>query len=140
MHRRHIKPDVAIFEVGMIANSLGLVERGWLEPPLLFSSVLGQEGAMPATPKNLLLLSETIPPGSIWGVAGHGGDDVRMSALAMNMGGHVRAGLEDNPYYRPGELAESNARLIERLVRLAREIGRDIATPAEARQLIGLDQ
>ena len=63
-----------------------------------------------------------------------------MAALAMNMGGHVRAGFEDNPYYRPGELATSNAQLIERLVRLAREIGREPATPAKARELLGLQK
>jgi 3-keto-5-aminohexanoate cleavage enzyme len=138
MYRRRIKPDLAIFEVGMIANSLDLVEKGWIEPPLLFSFVLGQKGAMPASPRNLLFLSETIPDGSLWSVAGHGGHDLWMSTLAMNAGGHARAGFEDNPYYRPGELATSNAQLIERLVRLAREIGREVATLAEAREVLGL--
>jgi len=138
MHRRRIKPDIVIFEVGMIANSLELAEKGWIEPPFLFSFVLGQQGAMPATPRNLLFLSETVPAGSLWCIAGHGGHDLRMSALAMNMGGHVRAGFEDNAYYSPGELAKSNAQLIERLVRLAHEVGRSIATPAEARKLLGL--
>jgi len=69
---------------------------------------------------------------------GHGGHDLRMSALAMNMGGHARAGFEDSPYYGPGELAKSNAQLIERLVRLASEVGRNIATPTEARRMLGL--
>jgi len=140
MHRRRIKPNMAIFEVGMVANSMELARKGWIEPPFLFSFVLGQQGAMPATPKNLLFLSETIPRGSLWGVAGHGRCDLQMSALAMNMGGHARAGFEDNPYYRPGELATSNAQLIERLVRLARELGRSIATPAEARTILGLER
>lgn len=140
MHHRRIKPDIAIFETGMIANSLALAEKGWIEPPYLFSFVLGQPGAMPARPKNLLFLSESIPPDSCWGVVGHGGYDLQMSVLAMNMGGHVRAGFEDNPYHRPGELARSNAQLIERLVRTAGELGRDIATPAEARQMLGLSQ
>ena len=138
MHRRHIKPDIAIFEVGMIASSMKLAQEGWIEPPFLFTFVLGQQGAMPATPRNLLFLSETIPAGSLWCVAGHGGHDLRMSALAMNMGGHVRAGFEDNPYYRPGEVATSNAQLIERLVRIACEIGREIASSVEARSLLGL--
>jgi len=138
MHRRHIKPDIAIFEVGMIANSLDLVDRGWIEAPLLFSFVLGQKGAMPASARNLLFLSETVPQGSLWSVAGHGGHDLWLSTLAMVVGGHARAGFEDNPYYRPGELATSNAQLIERLVRLAREIGRPVATPSEARQMLGL--
>lgn len=138
MHGRGIKPDIAIFEVGMIANALTLAERGWLDPPYVFGFVLGQTGSMPASPRNLLFLSESIPPGSAWGVVGHGGHDLRMSALALNMGGHVRAGFEDNPYYRPGERATSNAQLIERLVRLAREVGREPATPTEVRQLLGL--
>jgi 3-keto-5-aminohexanoate cleavage enzyme len=138
MHRRCIKPDVAIFEAGMIANAVALANEGWIEPPYLFAFVLGQGGAMQATPRNLLFLSESLPPGSLWGVAGHGGHDLQMSALAMLMGGHARAGFEDNPYYRPGELATSNAQLVERLVKLARELGRRVVAPAEARQLLGL--
>jgi 3-keto-5-aminohexanoate cleavage enzyme len=138
MSHRHIKPDIAIFEAGMIANSMLLAEEGWIEPPFLFSFVLGQQGAMPATPRNLLFLSETVPAGSLWSVVGHGGHDLRMSALAMNMGGHVRAGFEDNPYLRPGQVATSNAQLIDRLVRMAREIGREPASPAEARALLGV--
>ena len=138
MQRRHIKPDVAIFEVGMIANTLGLAEQGLISPPFLFSFVLGQSGAMPATPKNLLFLSESIPTDAVWSAAGHGGYDLQISALALNMGGHVRAGFEDNAYYRPGELAQSNAQLVERLVRMAREVGREVATPEEARQMLGV--
>jgi 3-keto-5-aminohexanoate cleavage enzyme len=138
MHRRRIKPDIVIFEAGMVTNGVRLAEEGWIEPPFLFSFVLGQPGAMPATPKNLLFLSETVPAGSHWCVAGHGGHDLRMSVLAMAIGGHARAGFEDNPYYHPGEVATSNGQLIERLVRIAREIGREIASPDEARALLGL--
>jgi 3-keto-5-aminohexanoate cleavage enzyme len=138
MHRRSIKPDIAIFEAGMIANAMRLAESGWIDPPLLFAFVLGQEGALPATPRNLMFLAETIPAGSSWTAVGHGGVDLKMAMLALAMGGHVRAGFEDTPYYRPGELATSNAQLIERLVRLAREVGREIAAPDEARQMLGL--
>lgn len=138
MHRRQIKPDAAIFEVGMIANTLHLAEEGWMEPPYLFAFVLGQPGAMPATARNLCFLKETIPSGSFWSVIGHGGQDLRMAVMALTMGGHVRAGFEDNPYYRPGEPATNNAQLIERLVRLARELGREVASPGEARALLGL--
>jgi 3-keto-5-aminohexanoate cleavage enzyme len=138
MRRRGIKPDAAIFEAGMIANTLALAAQGWIEPPLLFGFVLGQAGALPATPKNLLFLSESIPPGSMWTAMGHGGHDLEMAMLALAMGGHVRAGFEDNPDYRPGERAMSNAQLIERLVRLAGELGREVATPCEARRLLGL--
>ncbi len=138
MHRRRIKPDIAIFETGMIANIRRYIEQGLLDPPYVFGFVLGQVGSMPATPKNLLFLSESLPSDSVWGVVGHGGHDLQMAVLSMAMGGHARAGFEDNPYYRPGELASSNAQLIERLVRIARELGREIATPAEARQLLHL--
>jgi 3-keto-5-aminohexanoate cleavage enzyme len=138
MHSRQIKPDIAIFESGMIANSLELMAQDWVDPPLLFTFVLGQKGAQPANPKTLLFLSELIPSGSFWGVIGHGGQDLRMSALSMNMGGHVRAGFEDNPYYQPGHLARNNAELIERLVRLAHEVGRPIASPTEVRSMLKL--
>ena len=138
MHRRGIKPDMAIFEAGMIANALRLAESGWIEPPFLFNFVLGQEGAIPATARNLLFLKESIPEDSFWGVTGHSGYDLQMSALAIVLGGHARAGFEDNPYFLPGELAKSNAQLIERLVRLAREIGRSVAPPDEARSMLKL--
>ncbi len=139
MHDLHIKPDMAIFEAGMIANCLQVAELGWINPPYLFAFVLGQTGAMPATPKNLLFLSESLPQQSYWTVIGHGGHDLSMAVLAMVMGGHVRAGYEDNPYYLPGELAISNAQLIERLVRVGREIGREVATPDEVRALLELE-
>lgn len=138
MYQRAIKPDIAIFEAGMIANVEVYIEQGLLEPPYAFGFVLGQTGSMPATPRNLMFLSESLPSNSVWGVVGHGGHDLQMSVLSMAMGGHARAGFEDNPYYRPGELATSNAQLIERLVRIAREIGREVATPTEAREFLGL--
>ena len=76
MHQRHIKADFAIFEVGMIANSISLASRGWIEHPYIFSFMLGQPGAIPATPKNLLFLSESLPTNSIWCAVGHGGQDL----------------------------------------------------------------
>jgi len=126
---------VAIFEAGMIENSMALAQEGWIDPPYLFSFVLGLKGALPATAKNLLFLSEIVPPGSMWCAVGH---DLSMSVLAMGMGGHARTGFEDSVTYRPGERATSNAQLIERLARIAREIGCEVATPGEARALLGL--
>ncbi len=136
MHRRHIKPDIAIFEVGMIASTVELASKGWIDPPFLYTFLLGQKWAMAASAKNLLFLSESIPPNSLWCGAAHGGYDLWISTLAMNLGGHVRAGFEDNPYYRRGNLAKSNAQLIERLVRIAGELGLEIASPAEARKML----
>ena len=138
MHERNIKPDTAIFEAGMIENTVRYIEQGLIEPPYLFGFVVGQTGALPATPKNVLFLSELLPDNSVWTAVGHGGHDLNMAVLAMTMGGHVRAGFEDNPYYRPREVATSNAQLIERLARIAAEIGREIVPPAEARAMLGL--
>jgi 3-keto-5-aminohexanoate cleavage enzyme len=138
MHQRGIKPDSSIFDVGMIANTLALAEAGLIAAPLLFGLVVGQKGAIPATPKNILFLSDSLPAGSLWTVVGHSGNDLWTAMMAMTMGGNVRAGFEDNPFYRPGEPAQSNAQLIERLVRVARELGREPASPAEARQFLGL--
>jgi 3-keto-5-aminohexanoate cleavage enzyme len=140
MQRRGIKPDISIFEAGWIANAMELIEAGLFKPPYMFGFILGQVGAIPATPRNVLYLSETIPHGSVWGVIGHHGNDLWTSTMSMTMGGHARAGFEDNPYFRPGEPASSNAQLIERLVRIARELGREPASPTEARQLLGLKE
>jgi len=138
MHRRGIKPGIAIFEAGMIENARHYARQGLIAEPLFFNSVLGQVGAMPATARNLMFLVESLPPGAIWEVTGHGGHDLQAVLWAIALGGHARAGYEDNIFYRPGERATSNAALIDRIVRIAREAGRKIASPAEACILLGL--
>jgi 3-keto-5-aminohexanoate cleavage enzyme len=131
------KPEMEVFEPGMISNAHQLVAKDLATEPLHFDFVLGSRGSLPATAKNLLHLSETIPPGSTWTVAGIGRGQLPMAVLAILMGGHVRVGLEDNLYYRKGELA-TNEQLVARVARIATEVGRPVATPAEARQLLGL--
>ena len=135
MAKKGIKPDIAIFEVGMISNVIPYINDGLIQPPYLFGFVLGQQGALPATPKNLLFLSESLPANSHWSVVGHGGHDLWLNVMAMSMGGHARAGFEDNCFYKPGQQASSNAQLIERLIRIAQEIGRTVATPSEVREM-----
>jgi 3-keto-5-aminohexanoate cleavage enzyme len=133
------KPEMEVFEPGMIANALLLAKKDLARAPFHFDFVLGVPGSFPATPKNLLFLSESIPAGSTWTVAGAGRWQLPMAALAIVMGGHVRVGLEDNLYYRKGELA-TNQQLVSRVTRLAVELGRPVATPDEARQILGLAQ
>ncbi len=133
------KPEMEVFEPGMIANALLLAKKGLAVAPFHFDFVLGIPGSLPATPKNLLFLSESIPPGSTWTVAGAGRWQLPMAALAIVMGGHVRVGLEDNLYYRKGELA-TNEQLVARVARLAAELGRPVATPGETRKILGLAQ
>jgi len=137
MQEAGTKPEMEIFEAGMISNAQLLVERGLATEPLHYNFVLGSRGSLPATPKILLHLSELIPCNASWTASGLGRWQLPMTALALVMGGHVRVGLEDNLYYRKGELA-SNEQLVERVVRLADELGRAIATPDEARAILHL--
>jgi 3-keto-5-aminohexanoate cleavage enzyme len=133
-----VKPEIEVFEAGMIANALFLEKRGYIAPPLHFAFVLGVPGSMPGTVKNLQFLAESIPAGSTWSVAGIGGAEIPLAAAAIAMGGHVRVGLEDNLRMPDGSPA-SNPLLVEKIVRIAREIGRQIAAPDEARAVLSLD-
>ena len=138
MQRHHIKPSLAIFDAAMIANATRYVREGLIAEPPLFNLVLGLTGALPATARNLMFLIESLPPNALWQVTGHGKDNLQAEMWAIALGGHGRAGYEDSVYYRPGERAGSNAMLIERIVRIAREAEREIATPSEVRGLLGL--
>jgi 3-keto-5-aminohexanoate cleavage enzyme len=133
-----VKPEIEVFEAGMIANALFLQKKGFIQPPLHFDFVLGAPGAMPGTVKNLQFLSESIPAGSTWSVAGIGKAEIPLSAAAIAMGGHVRVGLEDNLYLPDGSHA-SNPLLVEKIVRIAHEIGREIASPDEARSMLAMN-
>ncbi|MEJ2477728.1 MAG: 3-keto-5-aminohexanoate cleavage protein [Desulfobacterales bacterium] len=108
-----------------------------MKPPLHFDFVMGLKGAIPATAENLIHMKNPIPPGSTWSAAGIGPAQLPINAMAILMGGHSRVGLEDNIYYRKGELAV-NEQLVERMVRLGRELGRETAGPEEARTILGL--
>lgn len=132
------KPEIEIFDFGMIGHALKIQKEGLLDGPLHFQFVLGVEGGIPATPKNLLHLVETIPRDSTWSVAAVGKGQLAMDLLGMMLGGHIRTGFEDNVYYRYRELATSNAQLVERLARYARDFGRDVATADEARGILNL--
>jgi len=132
------KPELEVFDSGMIGNCLRLLDRGLLAAPLHFQFVLGAAGGAPATPKALVQLVEMIPAGSTWSSIGIGPGHLPVVLTTLALGGHVRVGLEDNIYYRRGELARSNAQLVERAVRLAAEIGRPVATPAQAREILSL--
>jgi 3-keto-5-aminohexanoate cleavage enzyme len=137
MQKYGIKPEMEIFDVSMIANAVALAEKGLVDPPLHFDFVLGLKGAIPATVENLVHLRNTIPANSTWTVAGIGRAQLAMATHAILMGGHVRVGLEDNIYYRRGELA-TNAQLVQRIVKLADILGREVAAPDEARRILGL--
>lgn len=138
MTRHGVQPEIECFEAGHVQNALRLIDDGLLTPPFWFQFVLGVRGGAPATVKQLVHLVAMLPAGAQWSVCGIGRAQLPMGIAAMAMGGHVRTGLEDNLYYRKGELAQSNEQLVARLVRIAEEAGRPVATPAETRLLLGL--
>ena len=128
--------EIEVYDISHIANVMALVDEGALTPPLHFSIVLGVGGGAPATPENLIHMVNQLPEGSTWQVVAIGRYHVPTTMMAMAMGGNVRTGLEDTVYYKRGEPAKSNAQLVERMTRLAYEIGREPATVEEARAIL----
>ncbi len=133
-----LKPEIEVFDAGFVDNALRLVAKGLLKPPLHFDLVMGVPGGIGATPVNLLHLVGSLPAGSTWSVAGIARAQLPLATMAVILGGHARVGFEDNIYYSRGVKAESNAQLVARAARLAAELGRELATPDEARRLLGL--
>lgn len=140
MQENGVKPEIEVFEKGMIDNALKLVKKGLVSMPLHFDFVLGVPGAMPGEPRDLMYLVNSIPQECTWTVAGIGRYELPLGVMAIVMGGHVRVGFEDNIFYSKGVLAESNAQLVARIARISKECGREVATPDEARKILGLSK
>lgn len=138
MLEHNILPELECFEPGHIYNALRLRDEGLLPDHLHFDIVLGVPGSMKATPKNLLYMTELLPEGATWTGAGIGRHQIMINQMTIAMGGHVRVGLEDNIYYSKGKLIESNAQMVERIVRIVRESDRTVATPEEAREILSI--
>lgn len=138
MKTHGVKPEIECFEPGHVWNALRLIDEGLLEPPFWFQFVLGVRGGSPPEVKQLQHMVDMLPANAHWSVCGIGRAQLPLGMAAMAMGGHVRTGLEDNIWYRKGELAESNRQLVARIVRIAAELGRPLATPAQVRTLLGL--
>ncbi|MCT4592763.1 MAG: 3-keto-5-aminohexanoate cleavage protein [Anaeromicrobium sp.] len=137
MYDNNLKPEVEAFDMGMIDNAKRFIKKGILKAPVHFNLVMNVPGSIAGTPKNLLHMVESLPAGSTFSVSGIGRCQVDMIAMAIMLGGHVRTGLEDVIKYDKDTLA-SNAILVERVVRIAKEFGREIATPEEARVILGI--
>jgi len=136
MTARGIKPEIECFDKGMIDTALRLNRRGIIPSPMHFDFVLGVNGGISANPRDLVFMVESIPQGSTWTAAGIGRAQFSIASMAIIMGGHVRVGFEDNVFIEKGVLAKSNGELVEKAVRLANELGRQIASPAEARKIL----
>lgn len=131
-----VKPEIEVFDKGMVDYAIKFAKQGYILEPMHFDFVLGVQ--MAATARDLTFMVDSIPLGSTWTVAGVGRHEMPMAAMGIAMGGHVRVGFEDNIYLERGILAQNNGELVEKVVRIARELGRQIATPNEAREILGL--
>ena len=138
MQQHGVKPEFEIFDTGMITTLNRWLKKGLLQGPKHVAFVLGIPGGMAGTPQALMYMIEQLPPDATWTVAGIGSAQLPLGTLAILLGGHVRVGFEDNVYYRKGELASSNAQLVARIARISEELNRPVATPAEARAILGL--
>ena len=139
MRERGIVPEWEVFDLGMLDYAAYLRGRGLLGDPVYVNLLLGSLGTLAATPLNLSLLVDRLPVGATWAAAGIGRFQFTINRLAIAMGGHVRVGLEDNLWFDEArtDLA-TNPRLVERLVQVARAIGREPATPDQVRTRLGI--
>ena len=136
-----IKPEIEIFDLAMLYNAAKLVADGLLKAPVHVQFVLGIPGALPADREVLdfeLRQLERMLPGATWTAAGIGRHQLTVNEWALELGGHCRTGLEDNLRFDKERLATSNAELVKRVADLTTKFGRSVATPAEARQILGL--
>ena len=135
-----IKPEMECYSQAMFADVESLIEKDLLEPPYLVNFVMGMkyQGAISATADNLISMKQLMPQEAIFNVTAVGAAQLPLTTLGMLIGGNARVGLEDNIYYERGRLAKSNAELVARAVRIARELNLEPCTPAEAREILGL--
>lgn len=139
MNERGIVPELEVFDLGMLDYAHYLIDRGVLRPPFVFNLLFGSLGTMSATAENVAMMVRRLPKDAYWQVAGIGRAQWAMNALGVTMGGHVRTGLEDNLHMdvERQDLA-SNPRLVARVAGLATALGRRVASPREAREVMGL--
>ena len=139
MIENNIKPEYECFEMGHLDTVLKMAQKGQVPgAPMQFNFVLGVPGCTPATVQNLAWLVNSIPAGSTWTATGIGRHAFTLAAHAIAMGGNVRVGFEDNLNLEKGVPAKSNGELVAKVVRIAKELGREIATSAEAREILSL--
>ncbi len=138
MIERGIKPELEVFDKSMIDMALRLHKKGFIESPMHFDFVMGVNGGIAGELRDFVFLRGSIPHDATYTVAGVGRYEFTLAAAAIIDGGHVRVGLEDNVYISKGVLTKSNGELVAKVVRLAKEFGREIASPDEARAILGI--
>ncbi|WP_115863582.1 BKACE family enzyme [Halorussus litoreus] len=135
---RGIKPELEVFNDGHLNEVAGLLERRDLDDPIYATLIFGGGTTSPPSPRNLLNAVANLPDGALFNTLGFGRHQLPLTTMGILLGGHVRVGLEDNVYYGRGELAESNAQLVARTAELTETLGRPVASPDEAREMLGI--
>ncbi len=137
MRERGVKPELEVFGPGHLTESHHLVEQDLVDPPYWHTLILGMQTGTVPHPRNLQNLVDNLPAESEWQAMAIGPHQLPLTTMGIILGGHVRVGMEDNVYYRYGELAESNAQLVKRAADVADRLERPVATPDETRELLG---
>jgi 3-keto-5-aminohexanoate cleavage enzyme len=140
MKNRSVVPEIEVFDSGMLLNGRRLIDEGLIEGPGVWQLCLGVRGGAAADSQTMAYLVDRLPTGAFWSGLGVGRNQLTMNLFSLAFGGHVRTGLEDNVYYAKGILAEGNGQLVKRIVRLAGEIGRPVASADEARGMLGIGE
>ena len=133
-----VKPEIEIFDLGMIETAKYYVKQGVLKAPCHFQLIMGAPGGMAGTIENLVYAHSLLPEGSTWSASGLSKCHIPVMLATLALGGHVRVGLEDNVYYSKGVLADSNAQLVARAAEIIKASGFEVATPDEAREILGI--
>jgi len=140
MKEKNILPEIEVFESGFINYAVYLARKGYLKEPLHFNMLLGSLGSVPANLRDLTYLVDSLPKNATWSATGIGRFQTQINVAAILMGGHVRVGIEDSIYYQyPLKKLTTNEMLIKRIVRLSKELGREIATIKDARKILNLE-
>jgi len=140
MAKRNIKPEMEIYHHGMIREMKNFIDKGLIQKPYYVNFVMGMayQGAVEATPENLTTLVNLLPEGTIFNCCAIGREQVPITTMAVLLGGQCRVGMEDNIYMSKGVLAKNNAEMVAKSIRIIRDLGYEIASPEEAREIIGL--
>jgi len=140
MRELGVKPEMEVYSHAMLREVDNLIQKGLVEKPYYINLVLGMifQGAVEATPKYLTSLIDFLPEETLFNVTPVGAAQLPLTTMGMILGGCIRVGMEDNIYYRKGELVKSNAQFVARAVRIARELNKEPASPEEARRILGL--
>ncbi len=138
MREQGVKPEIEVFDAGHMRQALHMIGEGLFEDPSWVQMCMGAGWGIEATPENLIFMKNMLPPDIPWCVMGVGRSQLPMITMSILLGGHIRVGFEDNIYLRKGVLLKSNAEMVEVAVNLVEQLQHEVATPAEARRILGI--